>query len=213
MEVNWIFYLFDSCYYNSADRIGQLKNNFLQEILNISNIIRLEVDQMYCSQCGEKIEDDVKFCTNCGNCLNAEIGEAIEKAVPAGKPMSKPMPTGKSASIMKKMFSFEGRLSRLEYFKLSLFLTVPLLFGLLMGSVFLFNGEIVGCLITIFLILPPVLVSGMALNVQRLHDLSKSGILALLLLVIPIGSFLSFYLLFAKGTEGSNIYGEDPMDC
>lgn len=166
---------------------------------------------MYCSQCGKQMEDTVKFCPNCGNCMNAENGEAIKQTVPAGNSMSKPMQTGKQGGIMKKMFSFEGRLSRLEYFKLSLILTVPFLLGLLIALEFLFNGSLAGCLITCLLSLPPILVSGMALNVQRLHDLSKSGMMALLLAIPLIGSFLSVYLLFAKGTEGSNIYGEDPL--
>ncbi|MBR3623985.1 MAG: DUF805 domain-containing protein [Selenomonadaceae bacterium] len=61
------------------------------------------------------------------------------------------------------------------------------------------------------------------LDVRRLKDLSKDNKLAIIVFVcavvghvLPyvsiIGAFISVYLLLAKGVEGDNIYGPDPLE-
>ena len=60
-------------------------------------------------------------------------------------------------------------------------------------------------LVLLMVILP--LVSGFMMAVRRWHDLNRPGILAITnLLILP-----ALYLLFAKGTEGPNKYGPDPL--
>lgn len=44
------------------------------------------------------------------------------------------------------------------------------------------------------------------IGVRRFHDIGKSGWWALVTLL----PFVSFILIFIKGQEGSNQYGEDP---
>ena len=47
--------------------------------------------------------------------------------------------------------------------------------------------------------------------IRRLHDLNRSGWF-LIAAIIPLLNFvLGIYLLFFKGTEGYNQYGEDPL--
>jgi formylglycine-generating enzyme required for sulfatase activity/uncharacterized membrane protein YhaH (DUF805 family) len=47
-------------------------------------------------------------------------------------------------------------------------------------------------------------------TIKRLHDLNKSGWLWLLGLIPLVNVFFGIYLLFSKGTEDSNDYGEPP---
>jgi uncharacterized membrane protein YhaH (DUF805 family) len=45
---------------------------------------------------------------------------------------------------------------------------------------------------------------------RRLNDLNRTGLLSLLF-IIPVGNILlALYLLFARGTKGSNRYGPEP---
>lgn len=44
--------------------------------------------------------------------------------------------------------------------------------------------------------------------VCRLHDIDKSGLWVLLVLIPFMGFIMSVYLLFAKGTQGRNRFGE-----
>lgn len=48
------------------------------------------------------------------------------------------------------------------------------------------------------------------LNIQRCHDLNKSGWFSLLLLVPVANMFVALYMLFAPGTAGKNSYGNRP---
>ncbi|MBR3722983.1 MAG: DUF805 domain-containing protein [Selenomonadaceae bacterium] len=61
------------------------------------------------------------------------------------------------------------------------------------------------------------------LDVRRLKDLGKDNKLALIVFFIAIfgnlvpfitivAAFINIYLLLAKGTEGDNIYGPDPLE-
>ena len=51
-----------------------------------------------------------------------------------------------------------------------------------------------------------------SLVVRRLHDLNKSWTW-IFILFIPLVNFLFYlYLLFAKGTVGSNRFGDDPLE-
>jgi len=49
------------------------------------------------------------------------------------------------------------------------------------------------------------------LTIRRLHDIDMSGWLALLLFIPLVGSGFALYLCFAKGTEGENRFGDDPL--
>ena len=46
--------------------------------------------------------------------------------------------------------------------------------------------------------------------VQRLHDLDKTGWLYLLFLVPLLNIFFGLYVLFARGTQGANRFGNPP---
>lgn len=47
---------------------------------------------------------------------------------------------------------------------------------------------------------------------RRLHDLNKSGFYYLWLFVPIVGLFFFIWLLCAKGVQGPNAYGPDPLE-
>lgn len=103
---------------------------------------------------------------------------------------------------LDKIFSFEGRLNRWRYFTKSLKMLALMLVGGISSEFIPGVGPIIIFVASLGYIL---------LSIRRLHDLDRNGFY-LLLAVIPLMNFvLGLYLLFTKGTEGDNQYGEDPL--
>ena len=63
----------------------------------------------------------------------------------------------------------------------------------------------------LFVISIALIVSSVMLMIRRLHDLNRSGWFFLVGLVPLINFIFGLYLLFAKGTEGQNRFGADPL--
>ncbi len=105
--------------------------------------------------------------------------------------------------------SFDGRINRWPYF------WKPFLLGLAM-SCFLFLCELslpLSIVAILFKIAPVFnVVVTASFIVRRCHDLDKSGYWGLLTLVPIVNFFFLLYMLFAKGTEGWNQYGPDPLE-
>ena len=79
-----------------------------------------------------------------------------------------------------------------------------------------FAAETFGALDLLFSIIAFVLgifqlAANIMMGVRRLHDLDKSGWWMLLLFVPLVNILFYIYILFFKGTEGPNQYGEDPL--
>ena len=104
---------------------------------------------------------------------------------------------------------FEGRINRWPYF------WKPILFSLAV-SFFLMLCEMILPLsvISILFKIAPVfnVVVTSSFIVRRCHDLDKSGYWGLLVLIPIVNFFFLLYLLFAKGTDGWNQYGPDPLE-
>ena len=119
----------------------------------------------------------------------------------------------KEAVFKELFFTSEGRLNRKSYIYRSLFLSIVLCVA---QGVLTFAAETFGVLELLFAVAAFVLgvfqlAANIMLGVRRLHDLQKSGWWMLLLLVPLVNLFFALYLLFFKGTEGPNEYGEDPL--
>ena len=105
-------------------------------------------------------------------------------------------------------FSFEGRLNRLPYFQWHV--AVSICTGI---AQYLVNSSsstlisLVGGVLGIIMF-----ICYLSLIVRRLHDLDKSGYFALIWFIPLIGFLFSIYLMFAKGTDGPNQYGADPLN-
>lgn len=112
----------------------------------------------------------------------------------------------------KKYADFSGRASRSEFWLFILFLFVV---GLLLLYVDYFTRHYgrkeSNELFSLFLVV--VFIPVVSVTVRRLHDIEQLGCVMFLFL-IPIfflGSALPYHILFTKGTEGPNRFGEDPL--
>ena len=193
---------------------------------------------MFCPTCGTKSADGAKFCPGCGGALgNGNVGvQAVpmQQAINAapqqpvgqyrgepqqvytqGAPAQYPPQAARPENGIKEMFfSFEGRLNRQRYLLRVLALGLVdsiitfVLESLMMGA-FLAGSSGTGIVIGLLWLLIFVffMIIGISLGVRRCHDLDKSGWYLLAgILIIP-----GLYLIFAKGTEGQNQYGPDPL--
>jgi uncharacterized membrane protein YhaH (DUF805 family) len=111
--------------------------------------------------------------------------------------------------MINTLFSLKGRVRRKTYWFCRLFFFGGIvLIGMLDEAI---NGEEdAGILIAIFLLLTfwPLF----ATEIKRWHDRNKSGWWIFIVFVPLIGSIWSLVETgFLKGTEGSNMYGDDPL--
>ncbi|GMQ56311.1 DUF805 domain-containing protein [Vallitalea sediminicola] len=118
-------------------------------------------------------------------------------------------------------FNFNGRLNRLRYFLYGIPLSIIMGLAYLITMNTIDDASITNTYIIMgiyFLILIICSISGLTLTVRRLHDLNKTGWLVLIqfLSLIPVLRIISgifgLYLLFARGTDGENEYGDNPLN-
>lgn len=138
-------------------------------------------------------------------------------------------PTPVEQGLMQKFFSTKGRLNRKRYFLRGLALALPNFLGFFLifladakttpdNNIFVLLG-LLG-----FAIVLVGMISSVTLLIRRLHDLDKSGWWAIPLWILSIISWTPrfqilsivsmpffLYILFKRGTVGSNQYGLDPL--
>ena len=101
-------------------------------------------------------------------------------------------------------FNFSGRASRSEYWFFCLFLG---LVGTLL-QVLSSLGE--GWLLIYGIWTLGIIIPSISVAVRRLHDVNRSGWWYLIFLTI-VGIVVLLYWAVKKGDEGSNFYGDDPL--
>lgn len=109
--------------------------------------------------------------------------------------------------MKEKFCSFDGRLNRKPYFLRNF--AIGIISGLL-GFIIEMSGSLLFAMLGLGVTLA-LTVCSVSLMVRRLHDLDKSGYFALIMLIPFINVLLGLYLLFFKGTDGYNRFGEDPL--
>ena len=109
------------------------------------------------------------------------------------------------------LFMFEGRANRAWYFwhilldDLVMFtLGMILVVLMIVTGIPLFALPLIGVVVGGFW-------AGIAITVKRLHDLDRPGWQWWLLLVPLVNLYIGAILLFAKGTDGPNEFGDDPL--
>lgn len=122
---------------------------------------------------------------------------------------------------------FSGRSCRSEYWMFALLQIISILvFLLILGVSGAFDSEnindsagtvIMGIFVLVYLV--AFLIPGLAVTVRRWHDLDQSGWFVLLFAVLgaipfvgilaSLGNIIWFCL---RGTEGTNKYGDDPVN-
>ena len=117
---------------------------------------------------------------------------------------------------MKKLFSFEGRARRSEFFIHSIIddLIIIAFIGIAVALAVAIGESAAALIVILVLLCVVVFVAGMiseiAVTVRRLHDLNRPGSHFWLSLIPFVNMYLGFILLFSRGTEGLNRYGDDP---
>ena len=112
--------------------------------------------------------------------------------------------------FFKRFFTFKGRSSRKEYIARFLLTVLILLLGAytidqcVNASLF-----VVLYVLGMSLLIDILIFQYFPLSVRRLHDLNTSGWYVLLTFV-PFCQFFILWLMFRKGTQETNKYGEPP---
>ncbi len=121
-------------------------------------------------------------------------------------------------TIISRLFSFKGRISRKAYFTsfASGVLTSVILFMLVgfFANIFYDNPseDFYAVLGAVFLIINmPLFIFALSKQVKRLHDLGRPGWHAVMDFIPIANIFFNFQLLLQKGTTGPNKYGPDPL--
>ena len=171
-------------------------------------------DTVVCPKCGES-QPKRTLCRQCGldmprflaaqEAVEREARETRAAELTARRPGSGASPRasdGSQASLLG--LGFSGRLGRLDYFSSSLLSTA---FWILMVVLAVaadknaFAG--LGVLISV--------IYSVRCLALRLHDTGRTGWLALIVVVPVIGALMAFFLLFIRGDDDENEYGEPPM--
>lgn len=108
---------------------------------------------------------------------------------------------------MKKSFTFDGRINRAKY--IGIYLLLNLACYSLREILEPINNSWID---TMFMILAFLsIIFNICLKVQRLHDLNRSGYHYFLTWIPIYNIYIYIILIFEKGTDGPNEYGEDPL--
>ncbi|RKD22436.1 Uncharacterized membrane protein YhaH, DUF805 family [Caminicella sporogenes DSM 14501] len=124
---------------------------------------------------------------------------------------------------IKEAFSFKGRISRMNYFWYQLFVGIPIIFLQILYNVFLADKILLALIVLV--LHTPLSIILICKSIQRLHDINISGkvilvpfVIVFLHVITPNYNFLPFLMVFQvsllliRGTEGSNKYGEAPLE-
>lgn len=195
-------------------------------------------NNMYCKNCGAKLNDNASVCTQCGvlagrgnkfcaNCgaqpdplasvcvkcgclLNGDIHEGISKTKTT-------MSFGDAISAcFRKYGVFSGRASRAEFWWFYLLYAILCIVGsvgsvmveVVYGSVAVASGVIA---IVSLLAMCGLFVPYVAVTWRRLHDTGRSGGAYFIHLIPFVGSIILLVWLCQKSQSGSNEYGEEPQ--
>ena len=174
---------------------------------------------MYCTGCGSKIDDDVRFCPDCG--------KAVSESTPSASSSVTRQPTMTAAYVraFRNYAIFRGRAGRSEYWRFALpqlavtaILALPFTLPLIgIGAVF-YIGDCIhrdcesGWYSLLFTLLAlNLLVFGIPLlsaTARRLHDTDKSGAWLLLVLVpiaLVVGTTIFAGSLFTDNQDGTEL--------
>lgn len=119
----------------------------------------------------------------------------------------------KEAVFKELFFTSAGRLNRKSYIYRNFFLSFVLNIIRIILAVLAAYIDALELLFTGLLYVSGIFgfVASIMMLARRLHDLDKSGWWMLLLFVPLVNILFYIYILFFKGTEGPNQYGEDPL--
>ena len=187
-----------------------------------------------CPVCGIESETAASFCTECGTKLVA-VEEIIEEEAASAEAEAPEeasasdendeyswkaaapetaVISGSNMDEAMKWTSWKGRLNRKRYFFRTVGFTVVYCLAATFASVLavlLMDASEATVEGIVYFMSIPFAILVYFNTIKRLHDLDKSGWYLLLNFVPIINVIFSLYLIFVKGTDGPNGYGEDPL--
>ena len=106
--------------------------------------------------------------------------------------------------LLAKYFLCQGRINRRTWFSRIVLLGLPCIaFGMLGNELLGDPGAALFALAFTW--------GALAVSTQRMHDIGRSGLSLLLLLIPVLGPLWVLLLVFRRGGEGKNRYGDDPL--
>ena len=175
---------------------------------------------MACPKCGHEQVKAVE-CSACGIIIEkylarqaqlAENQPAQTQVATAASPYAPPQ-----ANVAEqlpqygelKVFSINGRIGRVRYLGWTMAMLLSMLPLMLLFAGVSVMSSVVGTLILVVAVITMIVI-GVFIGVQRLHDMGWSGWLWLLNFVPFIGSVFALLMLIIPGTQGVNRYGPPP---
>lgn len=185
---------------------------------------------MFCTNCGAEIQDDINFCPKCGSpILKANNTNSFTKENEQLNFSRSVKVENEKESMLKKLFSTEGRVNRLSYFlrsvSLFLILAIPLtILGTILNIEQNYTQIFTGLIINIF---------SWPLQMRRFQDIGYNGkfiltwniincivgfsapyingIFILFIIMLVLDSLKMLLLLIWPGRKCENIYGAPPF--
>ena len=113
--------------------------------------------------------------------------------------------------FFSRLYKLQGRSSRKEYIAKLLLAIIVIVTGKCTMN-FVPNSGFLAfvCAISIFFCVVIMFFQFIPLSVRRFHDINCSGWWTLLF-ILPVTPIVILWLIFKKGTSGSNKYGEEPI--
>ncbi|MDV5859929.1 DUF805 domain-containing protein [Pseudomonas mendocina] len=187
----------------------------------------VEADQaatpnMRCPKCGHE-QAKAAECSACGIIIEKYLTRQAQLAEAAPAPVVATVAAGASpyappqANVAEqlpqyselKVFSVNGRIGRVRYLGWTMAMLLCMLpLVLLFAGVSVMSSALGTLVMAVGVI--AMIVIGVFIGVQRLHDMGWSGWLWLLNFVPVIGSVFALLMLIIPGTQGVNRYGPPP---
>ena len=157
-----------------------------------------------CPECDSKISPQASSCPQCGIPLK-KLSVSHSPSMPVGDDVKA------IASIFSLAFFFssQGRISRLQYaLAIGCLIAVAILENLLLLQMLDSNAVFAIILNVLFAI--PLFISFILVAIKRCHDINWSGWNSIGLFIPYLGFLMLAFLLFIKGDEENNQYGNSP---
>ena len=176
----------------------------------------------FCKKCGSKIDDDAVFCVNCGTKVVGGGSLPAPSAVSANSKGTSLGPDYATKDESLSWWNWRGRLNRQRFILRTAILTTLIIIlyfiALIFATVVTGSGdeEVASAMLIIMVLcaLPvmlPLIVLSYFMTIKRGHDLNIQGWIVVIICLLGGAGILTIYFSIAKGNEGPNQYGDNPL--
>lgn len=216
-------------YLNALQKAGANVRKELDQAASLSLVpteaeteqaVEAATSSMTCPKCGHE-QAKASECSACGIIIEkylarqAQLAEAAPAPAPVAATTSPYAPPQANVAEQLpqyselKVFSVSGRIGRVRYLGWTMAMLLCMLPLMLVFAGASVMSSVLGTLILGVAVIAMIVV-GVFIGVQRLHDMGWSGWLWLVNFVPFIGSVFALLMLIIPGTQGVNRYGPPP---